>query len=133
MPTATILTPPTQVPKATLEPRTITLNLLAQELEGAHWNRGPSLTVPQPQEATILAEMVPLYINVGDTKWIYCCQVEGCPEGHLTSCAAIFAHVHWTNFGMKLSCPSCPHTFFNTDALQQHDKQVHPSGSSNPV
>ena len=31
------------------------------------------------------AEMEPLRINVGDTKWVYCCHEEGCTEGTLTS------------------------------------------------
>ena len=112
VPTATIFTQSTQEPKATAS------DPLVQELKGACWSRGPSLTVPQPKEATIPAEMATLCINVGDTKQIYHCQVEGCPEGPLSSNVTICAHVCQAHLGMKLSCPSCPSTFFNTDALR---------------
>ena len=70
------------------------------------WN--PSLTVPQPQEVTIPAEMALLHINIDDTKHIYHCWVEGCWEGPLTSCTTICAHVCQAHLGMKLSCPSPP-------------------------
>ena len=66
---ATVLTPLTQEPKATASIP------LVQEFEGAHQSRGSSLSVPQPKEATIPNKMATLYINMGDTKWIYCCQV----------------------------------------------------------
>ena len=81
---------------------------------------GPSPQILQSKEAAIPTWMAPLCMNMGVTKWIYCCQVKGCP---------ICSHVHWTNLGMKLSCLSCSSTFFNTDTLQWHDKQAHSSGS----
>ena len=91
---------------------------------------GPSLSVLQPKETAIPTEIASLYINIGDTKWILHCQVEGCPEGPSTSHATICAHVHQAHLGRKLMCPSCPSTFFNTDALRWYGKWAHHSGSS---
>ena len=65
----------------------------------------------------IPAEMEHLRINVGNTRWVYHCHVEGCTEGPSTSQAAICSHVHQAHLGTKLLCAFCPQTFFNTDAL----------------
>ena len=60
---------------------------------------------PKPEGGTsvskeeIPAEMEPLRINVGNTKWAYHCHVEGCPEGPSTSQAAIYSHVHQAHLG----------------------------------
>ena len=116
--TTIFLTPSTQEPKATAT------YPLVQELKGAHWIKGPSLSVPQPKEATIPTKMAPIHINVGDTKQIYHFQVEGCPEGPSTSHVTICAHVHQAHLGMKLWCPSCPSTFFNTESCPQMIWQV---------
>ena len=100
---------------------------------GASGQGGTSLSIPQSKEAAIPIGMAPLHINMGDSKWIYCCWVEECPEGPLTFCATICSHVHQAHLGMKLSSPSCPSTFFKNDALWKHGKQVHLSGTSDPV
>ena len=78
----------------------------------------------------IPAEMEPLRISVGDTRWVCHCHVEGCTEGHWTLWAAICSHLCQAHFGTKLLCAPCSWIFFNTDALQLHGKQAHPSGSS---
>ena len=59
----------------------------------------------------ILADMELLRINLGDTRWVYHCHVEGCTEGPLTSWAAICSHVCWVHLGMKLPCAHCSQTF----------------------
>ena len=45
----------------------------------------------------IPAEMEPLRINVGHTRWVYHCHVEGCTEGSSNSQAAICSHGKWVN------------------------------------
>ena len=92
----------------------------------------PSLAIPQALEVTILANMTPLHVNLGATKRVYSCWVEGCNEVPSTACVAICAHVHRAHLGVKLSCPSSLWTFLNSDTLGQHKKQVHTSGSPNP-
>ena len=95
----------------------------------SHTAQEHEVIIPKPKGGTsvskeeIPAEMELLRINVGDTKWFYFCHVEGCPERPSTSQVAICCHVHKAHLGTKLSCPSCPQAFFNTD----------PSGSSDPV
>ena len=99
----------------------------------------PEAITPKPKgdasvsKEEIPAEMEPWRINVGNTRWVYYCLVEGCIEGPSTFQVAIWSHMHQTHLGTKLSCAFCPQTFFNTGALQCHDKWVHPSGSSDPV
>ena len=54
--------------------------------ESVSLSRGGShLSIPQSKEEAIPAEMEALRINVGDTKWVYHCHVEGCTEGPSTS------------------------------------------------
>ena len=103
--------------------------------QGRHVRAGGLLSIHSSVQrvAAIPAEMAPLCINIGDTKQIYCCQVKGCPEGPLTSWDAICFLVYCAHLGNKLTCPSCTHTFFNTDTLQQHGKVANSSGSSDPV
>ena len=85
---------------------------LVPKLKGGVSLQGaPHLAIPQSKEEAIPAEMEPLQINVGDTKQVYHCHVEGCKEGPSTSRAAICSHVCQAHLGTKLSCPSCPHTF----------------------
>ena len=55
--------------------------------------------------------MIPLHINIGDAHQVYCCQVEGFPEGPSSSSAASCSHVHCTNLGTKLTCSLCPTMF----------------------
>ena len=81
----------------------------------------------------IPAEMVPLRINVGNTKWVYHCHVEGYPERPSNSQAAICSHMCKAHLGNKISCPSYTQTFFNTDTLHHHGKRTHHFGSSSPV
>ena len=102
-------------------------------VEGVSVQGGPHLSIPQSKEEAITAVMELLRINVGYTKWVYCCHVEGCTEGPSTSQVAICSHMHQAYLGTKLSCPSCLQTFLNIDTLQHNGKQAHPSGSSYPV
>ena len=95
------------------------LDLSVQWLDGDTSEQGdPPLPVPQPQGGNIPTEMAPLCVNIGDTNWVYHCQVEGCPEGPSSSHATICTHVHHIHLGTKLLCPLCPITFFNTDTLK---------------
>ena len=72
-----------------------------QRPSGSHAKRrcvragGHSLSIPQSKETAIPTGMEPLPINVGDTKQIYPCWVEGCLEPPLTSHAAISSHMCW--------------------------------------
>ena len=83
----------------------------------------PEAITPKPEGGTLVfreeisAEMEPLRINVGDTRWVNHCHVEGCTEGPSTLWAAICSHVCQAHLGTKLSCALCSATFFNTDAL----------------
>ena len=86
---------------------------------------GPSLSVPLPKETNIPAKMTPLHVNIGDTKRVYHCQVEGCAEGPLSYHATICAHVQHTHLGMKLPCPFCPIIVLHTNAIKCHYKQAH--------
>ena len=52
-----------------------------------------SIAATPAPESNILADMQPLRIQLGGTKRVYQCQVEGCKEGPSTSRAAICAHV----------------------------------------
>ena len=76
---------------------------------------------PAP-EGDIPAHMQPLRIQMGGTKHVYQCQVEGCKEGPLTSWAAICAHVRKIHLGVRLVCSLCGKTFFNLDVLRHHKK-----------
>ena len=76
-----------------------------------HQSRDPSLSIPQSKEVAIPAGMEPLWINMGNTKWFYCCWVKGCPGGPSISHAAICSHMCQAHLGTKLSCPFCPRTF----------------------
>ena len=76
---------------------------------------------PAP-EGNIPAHMQPLRIQLGGTKWVYQCQVEGCKEGPSTSWATICAHVRKVHLGVRLVCPLCSKTFFNPDVLRHHKK-----------
>ena len=68
---------------------------------------GPA-TVSAPVAATparggnILADMQTLRIQLGGTKRVYQCWVEGCEEGPSTSQAAICAHIRRVHLGVGL-------------------------------
>ena len=83
---------------------------------GLPWPQDSSLSILQSKEEAIPTGMEPLQINVANTK-VYHCHVQGCPEGLSTSQVAICSYMCQTHLGTKLSCPSCPLTFFNTDTL----------------
>ena len=89
---------------------------------------GPA-TVPAPAAATratgddIPADMQPLRIQLGGTKRVYQCRVEGCKEGPSTSRAAICSHIRRVHLGMGLVCPLCHKSFFNPDAFRCHKKR----------
>ena len=121
--TATVSSPNAQVSEA----------IVPKPKGGGSVHGSPHLSISQYKEEAIPAEMESLRINVGDTKWVSCCCVKGCTEGPSTSQAAICTHVCQAHLDTKLSFPSCPHTFFNTDTLQYHGKLVHPSGSLDPI
>ena len=88
---------------------------------------GPAI-VPTPVDATpatggnILADMQPLHIQLGGTKRVYQCWVEGCKECPSTSRAAICAHIRRAHLGMGLVCPLCSRSFFNPDVFRHHKK-----------
>ena len=84
----------------------------------------PPAATPAP-ERDILAHMQPLRIQLGGTKQVYQCQVEGCKEGPSTSWAAVCAHVRKVHLGVGLVCPLCSKTFFNPDVLRCHKKAHH--------
>ena len=83
----------------------------------------PKAITPKPTGgASVSREEIPtkielLRINVGNTRWVYHCHMEGCTEGPSTSWAAICFHVYQAHLGTKLSCALCFQAFFNTDAL----------------
>ena len=91
--------------------------------------RGQSCLTCPPNPRGLHIEMTHLHVNVGDAHWPCCCQVKGCLEGPSSSHATICSEVHHAHLGMKLSCPICPITFFNTNAFRWHGKQAHCSGS----
>ena len=76
---------------------------------------------PAP-EGDILTHMQPLRVQMGGTKHVYQCQVEGCKEGSSTSWATISAHMRKVHLGVRLVCPLCCRTFFNLDLLRHHRK-----------
>ena len=80
-----------------------------------------SAATPAPEE-DIPAHMQPLRVQVGGTKHVYQCWVEGCKEGPSTSRATISAHVRKVHLGVGLVCPLCNRTFFNPDMLRHHRK-----------
>ena len=79
---------------------------------------------PAP-DSHILADMQPLRIQLGGTKRVYQCQVEGCKEGPSTSWAAICAHIRKVHLGVGLVCPLCSKSFFNPDIFRHHKKTQH--------
>ena len=81
-----------------------------------------TVSAPPAHEGDILAHMQPLRIQLGGTKQVYQCQVEGCKEGPSTSWATISAHVQKVHLGVRLVCPLCNKTFFNLDVLRHHRK-----------
>ena len=80
-----------------------------------------SAAIPAP-ESDIPADMQPLRIQLGGTKRVYQCQVEGCKEGPSTIWAAICTHVRKVHFGVGLVCPLCSKIFFNLDVFRHHKK-----------
>ena len=80
-----------------------------------------SAATPAP-EGVILAHMQPLRIQLGGTKWVYQCLIEGCKEGPSTSQAAVCTHVRKVHLGVRLVCSLCGKTFFNQDILRCHKK-----------
>ena len=89
---------------------------------------GPT-TMPAPvaaapaTEGDLPVDMQPLRIQLGDTKRVYQCWVEGCREGPSTSRAAICSHIRRVHLGMGLVCPLCHKSFFNPDAFRHHKKR----------
>ena len=81
----------------------------------------PAAAIPAP-ESDIPADMQPLRIQLGGTKRVYQCQVEGCKEGPSTSWAAICAHVRKVHLGVGLVCLLCSKSFFNPDIFRHHKK-----------
>ena len=81
-----------------------------------------TVSTPPAPEGNIPAHMQPLRIQLGGTKWVYQCQVEGCKKGPSTSWATISAHVQKVHLGVRLVCPLCNKNFFNTDVLRHHRK-----------
>ena len=93
----------------------------ASDPEGqATVSTSPAAT-PAPEE-DIPAHMQPLRVQMGGTKCIYQCQIEGCKEGPSTSWATISAHVRKVHLGVRLVCSLCGRTFFNQDMLRHHRK-----------
>ena len=70
---------------------------------------GPA-TVPAPvaaapaTEGDLPVDMQPLRIQLGGTKRVYQCRVEGCREGPSTSHAAICSHIRRVHLGMWSWC-----------------------------
>ena len=85
------------------------------------------------KEAVYPLRWHPYMSTIGDTHWVFCCWVEGCPEGPLSPHATICTHVHHAHLYMKLSCSLCPITFFNTNALKWHGKWAHCSRVLDPT
>ena len=83
----------------------------------------PAAATPAP-ESNILADMQPLRIQLGGTKQVYQCWVEGCKEGPSTSWAAVCAHVRKVHLGVGLVCLLCSKTFFNPDVFRHHKKNA---------
>ena len=83
----------------------------------------PSAATPAP-ESDIPVHMQPLRIQLGGTKWVYQCQVEGCKEGPSTSWVAVCAHIRKVHLGVGLVCPLYSKTFFNPDVLRHHKKTI---------
>ena len=81
----------------------------------------PAAAAPAP-ESDILVDMQPLRIQLGGTKTVYQCWVEGCKEGPSTSWAAIFTHVRKVHLGVGLVCPLSSKSFFNPDIFRHHKK-----------
>ena len=73
-------------------------------------------------EEDIPAHMQPLRIQVGGTKRVYQCWVEGYKEGPSTSQATICAHMRKVHLGVRLVCSLCGKTIFNLDVLRHHKK-----------
>ena len=80
-----------------------------------------SAATPAP-ESDIPADMQPLRIQLGGTKRVYQCWVEGCKEDPSTSQAAICTHVQKVHLGVGLVCLLCSKTFFNLDVFRHHKK-----------
>ena len=78
---------------------------------------------PAP-EGDILADMQPLRIQLGGTKRVYQCWVEGCKEGLSTSRAAICAHMRKVHLGVGLVCLLCSKSFYNPDVFRHHKKNT---------
>ena len=81
----------------------------------------PAAATPAP-ESDIPADMQPLRIQLGGTKRVYQCWVEGCKEDPSTSWAAICAHVRKVHLRVGLVCPLCSKSFFNPDVFRHHKK-----------
>ena len=121
---------PSQPPlsHACLSPSSLVLQESPQESAGPEVSGpvGPA-TMPAPVAATpatggdIPADMQPLRIQLGGTKRVYQCWVEGCKEGPSTSRAAIWTHIRRVHLG-GLVCPLCSRSFFNLDAFRHHKK-----------
>ena len=93
----------------------------ASEPAGQDMVSASPAATPAPEE-DILAHMQPLRIQMGGTKQVYQCWVEGSKEGPSTSQAAICAHVRKVHLGVRLVCSLYGKTFFNPDVLRHHKK-----------
>ena len=88
---------------------------------------GPA-TMPAPVAATpvtggnILADMQPLWIQLGGTNQVYQSRVEDCKEHPSTSQSAICAHIRRAHLGVGLVYPLCSRSFFNPDIFRHHKK-----------
>ena len=92
----------------------------------ASWTaQEPKLITQKPEGGAsvsreeIQAEMEPLRINVGDTRWVYHCHVEGCTGGPSTSQVAICSHVHQAHWVLSYCVPSVlkPLALMPSDAM----------------
>ena len=81
----------------------------------------PAAAAPAP-ESDIPVDMQPFRIQLGGTKRVYQCRVEGCKEGPSTSQAAICAHMRKVHLRVGLVCLLCSKSFFNPDIFRCHKK-----------
>ena len=82
-----------------------------------------SVATSSVSEGDLLVDMQPLRIQLGGTKRVYQCQVEGCKEGPSTSWAAVCAHMRKVHLGVGLVCPLCSKSIFNLDIFWCHKKK----------
>ena len=118
-PSGSVSKPPHQEPEEAVPEASAPV---AEDVEQAPEAAPPA--VSPSLELAIPTHMTPLYLQLVGIKRVYKWQGEGCTEGLSTACAAICAHVHREHLGVRLVCPSCAKTLFNSDALRYH-KRIH--------